>query len=39
MITEKRLLRFNPSEYYRMGELGFFNGQRVELTEGEVIKA
>lgn len=24
-------------EYYRMGELGFFHGQRVELLEGEIV--
>ena len=24
-------------EYYRMGELGFFHGQRVELIEGEIM--
>ena len=24
-------------EYYRMGEMGFFDGQRVELIEGEIM--
>jgi Uma2 family endonuclease len=24
-------------EYYRMGDLGFFLGQRVELVEGEIV--
>ncbi len=24
-------------EYYRMGDLGFFHGQRVELIEGEIV--
>jgi Uma2 family endonuclease len=24
-------------EYYRLGELGFFHGQRVELIEGEIM--
>jgi len=29
--------RWTREEYYRMGELGFFHGQRVELIEGEII--
>jgi Uma2 family endonuclease len=29
--------RFTREEYYRMGELGFFDGHRVELIEGEII--
>jgi hypothetical protein len=29
--------KFSKAEYYRMAELGFFNGQRVELIDGEVI--
>src|SRR5262249_53198734 len=28
---------WNKTEYYRMGELGFFYGQKVELLEGEII--
>jgi len=29
--------KFSKDEYYRMAEMGFFNGQRVELIDGEVI--
>jgi Uma2 family endonuclease len=29
--------KFSKAEYYRMAEMGFFNGQRVELIDGEVI--
>jgi Uma2 family endonuclease len=32
-----RSRRFSKSEYYRMGELGFFRGQRVELIEGQIM--
>jgi Uma2 family endonuclease len=32
-----RLRRFTKREYYRMGELGFFRGQRVELIEGRIM--
>ena len=28
---------WNKSEYYRLGELGFFRGQRVELIEGRLM--
>jgi Uma2 family endonuclease len=28
--------RFTRTEYYRMGELGLFEGQRVELMDGEI---
>ena len=28
--------RFSKAEYYRLGELGFFRGQRVELIEGQI---
>jgi Fe2+ transport system protein FeoA len=27
--------KFSKAEYYRMAEMGFFNGQRVELIDGE----
>lgn len=30
--------QFTREQYYRMGELGFFNGCRVELMYGEVIE-
>jgi Uma2 family endonuclease len=29
--------RWTREEYYRMGDLGFFHGQRVELIEGEIM--
>jgi Uma2 family endonuclease len=29
--------RWTKAEYHRMGELGWFHGQRVELIEGEVM--
>jgi Uma2 family endonuclease len=29
--------RFSKAEYYRLGQLGFFRGQRVELIEGQVM--
>ncbi len=32
-----RARRFNKGEYYRLGELGFFQGQRVELIEGRLM--
>ncbi len=32
-----RAWRWSKSEYYRLGELGFFRGQRVELIEGRLM--
>ncbi len=29
--------RWTREEYYRMGEMGLFHGQRVELIEGEIM--
>jgi Uma2 family endonuclease len=29
--------RWTKKEYYRLGELGFFHGQRVELIEGRLM--
>jgi Uma2 family endonuclease len=29
--------RWSKEEYYRLGELGFFHGQRVELIEGRLM--
>jgi len=37
-LAEPRLRRWTREEYYQMGDLGFFEGQRVELIEGEVIE-
>src|SRR4051794_14784618 len=32
-----RAKRWTKQEYYRLGELGFFQGQRVELIEGRLM--
>ena len=32
-----RVRRWTKEEYYRLGELGFFRGQRVELIEGRLM--
>ena len=32
-----RSRRWTKEEYYRLGELGFFHGQRVELIEGRLM--
>jgi Uma2 family endonuclease len=34
--SDGEVRRFSKREYYQMGELGFFRGQRVELLEGEI---
>lgn len=36
-ISPKQFL-WTSDEYYRAAELGFFNGRRVELIEGEIIE-
>jgi Uma2 family endonuclease len=33
-----RVRRWTRDEYYKMAELGFFYGKRVELIEGEIIE-
>jgi Uma2 family endonuclease len=35
---EPRVRRFSSDEFYRLVDLGWFNGQRVELIEGEIIE-
>jgi hypothetical protein len=35
--SDVEVRRFNKREYYQMGELGFFEGQRVELLEGQIM--
>lgn len=35
--TEPRARRWTKAEYSRMGELGWFRDQRVELIEGEIV--
>jgi len=37
-VLELKTRRWTRDEYYRMGEMGFFQDQRVELLEGEVIE-
>jgi Uma2 family endonuclease len=32
-----RTRRWSKGDYYRLGELGFFQGQRVELIEGRIV--
>ena len=34
---EPRPRRWSREEYYRLGELGLFHGQRAELIEGEIM--
>jgi Uma2 family endonuclease len=36
-LTEPKSRLWSKAEYYRMAELGWFEGQRVELIEGEVV--
>jgi Uma2 family endonuclease len=36
--TEPRPLRWTKEQYHKMGEMGLFEGQRVELIEGEIIE-
>jgi Uma2 family endonuclease len=33
-----RPFRFTREQYYKLGELGFFNGRRVELIFGEIVE-
>ncbi|MER3473230.1 MAG: hypothetical protein C4335_04200 [Armatimonadota bacterium] len=33
-----QLRRFTPEEYHRMAEIGLFDGERVELIEGEIVQ-
>lgn len=35
---EPKTIRWTRNEYYRMAELGFFEGKRVELIKGEIIE-
>jgi Uma2 family endonuclease len=36
--TGPRPMRWTREQYYTLGELGFFNGRRVELIKGEIIE-
>lgn len=33
-----KVIKWTKEEYYKMAELGFFHGKRVELIEGEIIE-
>ncbi|MEP7340748.1 MAG: Uma2 family endonuclease, partial [Acidobacteriota bacterium] len=37
-ILEPKSLKWTVEEYHRMADIGFFDGKRVELLEGEVIE-
>lgn len=37
LAAEPHPFRFNVTQYYKMGELGFFDDTRVELIDGRVI--
>jgi Uma2 family endonuclease len=36
--TGNRPFRFSREQYYRLGELGFFDGKRVERIHGEIVE-
>src|SRR5262245_32831562 len=36
--TRPAVRRWTRDEYYRLGDAGFFRGQRVELVEGVIVK-
>ena len=36
--TFPRPWRWTPEQYFKLGELGFFDGKRVELVRGEVVE-
>jgi Uma2 family endonuclease len=36
-LSEPRPRTWTKAEYYRLGELGFFDGQRTELLEGDIL--
>src|SRR5690348_9801119 len=38
LTTEPLPRRWSYEEYYQMTELGFFEGQRVELIDGDIIE-
>ncbi|HRJ41073.1 MAG: Uma2 family endonuclease [Caldilineaceae bacterium] len=37
-LVEPRLLLWTKDEYYKMAEIGFFDGKRVELIGGQVLE-
>ncbi|MBO0719700.1 MAG: Uma2 family endonuclease [Blastocatellia bacterium] len=38
IFTKPKIHRWTREEYYKMGSMGFFAGERVELIEGQVIE-
>ena len=38
IAIEPRLHLWTKDEYYQMAEIGFFDGKRVELIEGQVLE-
>lgn len=36
-FVEPRVRRFTRDEYHRMGDLGWFEGERVQLLDGEIV--
>jgi len=38
ILAEPKKRRFTREEYYKMAEMSMFDGQRVELIDGEVIQ-
>src|SRR5690348_11232973 len=37
-IDEPKTWKWSREDYYRLGDLGFFEGRRTELLEGEIIE-
>lgn len=37
-VTQPRAIHWTRGDYYKMAEVGIFNGRRVELIEGDVIE-
>src|SRR4051794_16586397 len=38
LLAEPKIRRWTRSEYYEAADLGWFDGQRVELIAGEVVE-
>jgi Uma2 family endonuclease len=38
LLADPKVRRWTKSEYYQAADLGWFEGQRVELIDGEVVK-
>jgi Uma2 family endonuclease len=38
IVPEPKPYQWTRDEYYKMGEIGFFNGKRIELIEGKIIE-